>query len=72
MRGQKNNPTNRLTLLWYVVYFMRWTKPLDYKRRMNMVDAAIDITYRTMLKHCPGLLAWAESLGYEREVEYLV
>jgi hypothetical protein len=31
-----------------------------------MVDAAIDVTYRTMLKHCPGLLDWAESLGYVR------
>jgi len=31
-----------------------------------MVDAAIDITYRTMLKHCPGLLDWAVSVGYER------
>lgn len=31
-----------------------------------MVDAAIDITYRTMLKHCPGLIDWAVSVGYER------
>lgn len=32
----------------------------------EMIDAAIDVTYRTMLKHCPGLLDWAESVGYER------
>lgn len=32
----------------------------------DMVAAASDITYRTMLKHCPGLLDWAESVGYER------
>lgn len=31
----------------------------------KMVDAAIDVTYRTMLKHCPGLLKWAREMGYE-------
>jgi len=36
-------------------------------RIIAMVDAAISITYRTMLKHCPGLLDWAESVGYERD-----
>lgn len=33
----------------------------------EMVDAAIDVTYRTMLKHCPGLIDWAEGVGYARD-----
>lgn len=32
-----------------------------------MVVRAIDVTYRTMLLRCPGLLDWAESVGYERD-----
>ena len=32
----------------------------------EMVDAAIDVTYQTMLKHCPGLIEWAVGQGYER------
>jgi len=30
----------------------------------DMVDNARDVTYETVRKHCDGLLAWAESLGY--------
>jgi len=33
----------------------------------DMTDDAIDITYRTMFKHCPGLLDWAVGVGYERD-----
>lgn len=33
----------------------------------TMVDNAIDITYCTMLKHCSGLLDWAERMGYVRD-----
>ncbi len=32
----------------------------------EMIDAAIDVTYQTMLKHCPGLIDWAVEQGYER------
>jgi hypothetical protein len=38
----------------------------DAKSIGDMVDAAIDITYRTMMKHCPGLIDWAVSVGYVR------
>lgn len=30
-----------------------------------MCDAAVDVTYRTVLKHCEGLLDWAKGIGYE-------
>jgi hypothetical protein len=32
----------------------------------EMVEQARDITYRTMMKHCPGLIDLAVQLGYER------
>lgn len=32
----------------------------------RMVDEAVDVTYETVLKHCRGLLEWAEQKGYFR------
>lgn len=32
----------------------------------EMVEAAVDVTYRTVLKHCLGLLDWAVQQGYSR------
>lgn len=34
----------------------------------TMIESATDITYRTMLRHCEGLLKWAESRGYDRHL----
>ena len=31
----------------------------------EMVDQAIDVTYRTILRHCKGLREWAKNMGYE-------
>ena len=31
-----------------------------------MVDASREVTYRTVLKHCDGLLEWAEGMSYFR------
>ena len=53
---------------------------MSYKYRTNCVNSTAEaitdmiyhrlhreITYRTMLKHCPDLLDFAERLGYERK-----
>jgi len=32
----------------------------------DMVEAAKDSTYQTVLRNCSGLLEWATSLGYEK------
>ena len=31
----------------------------------DMRDTARDVTYRTVLRHCHGLLGWAKEMGYE-------
>lgn len=31
-----------------------------------MADSARDVTYRTVLKNCEGLMQWAKDMGYER------
>lgn len=30
----------------------------------EMTERAVDVTYRTVLRHCEGLLEWAQSVGY--------
>lgn len=30
-----------------------------------MNEAAVDVTYRTVLRHCEGLLEWAQRVGYD-------
>lgn len=36
---------------------MRWEDP-----------AKVEVTYRTMRRHCPDLLRWAKSVGYDRDL----
>lgn len=39
---------------------------IDRDKLNKMVDDPQDITYRTMLKHCHGLLDWAVEHNYDR------
>jgi hypothetical protein len=42
-----------------------------YELISSMVDGAKQITYRTMLKHCPDMLEFADGLGYRRRAPEL-
>jgi hypothetical protein len=32
----------------------------------HMIETATEVTYRTMRRHCSGLLDWARNKGYDR------
>lgn len=38
----------------------------DVSALNQMIELAKSVTYRTMLRHCEGLLEWARNQGYSR------